>query len=538
MLKYAIPLILALTTTAFCESLTPPNPRRDTITPPKAIVLIYADDLGYGDTGCYGAKDIPTPAIDKLAQQGIRFTNAYSTSAVCTPSRYALLTGEYPWRKEGTGILPGDAALIIDPSKPTLPSMLQSQGYKTYMIGKWHLGLGDGKKPLDWNKHISPGPNEIGFNESFIFAATGDRVPCVILENGKVRNLDPEDPIEISYRSNFPGLPNGKDHQNLLKLMWSHGHNQAVVNGIGRIGYMKGGKNALWKDEENADLITNKAIEYIEKSAKANEPFFLMFATHDIHVPRCPGNRFAGKSPRGVRGDVILELDHCVERIMDALKTHGLEKDALVIFSSDNGPVLDDGYRDNAHQDNGDHKPSGPFRAGKYSILEGGTRIPFIVKWPAQITQGKTSQALFNQMDLGASLEHILTRSNTPAKSNCKTFRDSEDLMYSLLGQSTTGRKYHVVHSSGKGLALRHQNWKYIPPGTVIRDGLNGTGASISKAPQKDCLFDLESDPQELHNLAEQHPDICRQLQNKLEEIRQQPDDRKQPPFATSTLNK
>ena len=284
--------------------------------------------------------------IDKLAEQGCRFTDAYSTTSVCTPSRYALFTGEYPWRKEGTGILPGDAALIIDTKKPTLPKMLQSHGYKTYMIGKWHLGLGEKGKKIDWNKHISPSPNEIGFDESFIFAATGDRVPCVILENGNVRNLDPNDPIEVSYRHNFPGLPNGKDNKDQLKLMWSHGHNQAIINGIGRIGFMKGGKSALWKDEENADVITDKAIEYIQKSAKAKEPFFLMFATHDIHVPRCPEKRFVGKSRHGVRGDVTVELDDCVRRITEALQQAGLEKDALVIFSSDNGPVLDDGYRD------------------------------------------------------------------------------------------------------------------------------------------------------------------------------------------------
>lgn len=283
--KSALHLMLALAAAAACPAAVTP-----TVKPPKAIVMIYADDLGYGDVGCYGAKGIPTPSIDKLAEQGCRFTDAYSTTSVCTPSRYALFTGEYPWRKEGTGILPGDAALIIDTKKPTLPKMLQSHGYKTYMIGKWHLGLGEKGKKIDWNKHISPSPNEIGFDESFIFAATGDRVPCVILENGNVRNLDPNDPIEVSYRHNFPGLPNGKDNKDQLKLMWSHGHNQAIINGIGRIGFMKGGKSALWKDEENADVITDKAIEYIQKSAKAKEPFFLMFATHDIHVPRCPEN--------------------------------------------------------------------------------------------------------------------------------------------------------------------------------------------------------------------------------------------------------
>ena len=446
--KSALHLMLALAAAAACPAAVTP-----TVKPPKAIVMIYADDLGYGDVGCYGAKGIPTPSIDKLAEQGCRFTDAYSTTSVCTPSRYALFTGEYPWRKEGTGILPGDAALIIDTKKPTLPKMLQSHGYKTYMIGKWHLGLGEKGKKIDWNKHISPSPNEIGFDESFIFAATGDRVPCVILENGNVRNLDPNDPIEVSYKHNFPGLPNGKDNKDQLKLMWSHGHNQAIINGIGRIGFMKGGKSALWKDEENADVITDKAIEYIQKSAKAKEPFFLMFATHDIHVPRCPEKRFVGKS-----------------------------------------------------------------RAGKYSILEGGSRIPFIVKWPGVIKPGTTSKALLNQMDLGASLEQLLA----PGKAN--SFRDSENVMPALLGKSAKGRDYHVINSTGKALAIRHGKWKFIPAGVAIRDGINGASAKMSKSPEGGSLFDLEKDPKELDNVASQHPDICEQMKAKLEEIRQRPE--------------
>ncbi len=488
------------------------------IKPPKAIVMIYADDLGYGDVGCYGAKGIPTPAIDKLAKQGARFTDAYSTTSVCTPSRYALFTGEYPWRKEGTGVLPGDAALIIDTQKQTLPKMLKSHGYRTCMIGKWHLGLGEQGKKIDWNKQISPGPNEIGFDESFIFAATGDRVPCVILENGRVRNLDPNDPIEVSYQKNFPGLPNGIEQRKNLIMDWSHGHNNAVINGIGRIGFMKGGKAALWKDDRNADLITDKAVEFINKNAKAKQAFFLMFATHDIHVPRCPEKRFVGKSKHGIRGDVTVELDDCVRRITEALRANGLEKDTLLIFSSDNGPVLDDGYADHAIRDNVGHSPAGPFRAGKYSILEGGTRIPFIVRWPAVIKPGITSHAIFNQMDIGASLEQLLK----PGRKN--SFRDSENVLPAMLGKSIKARDYHVINSTGKALAIRHGKWKFIPAGITIRDGINGLNAKVTQAPKGGCLFDLEKDPKELHNVAAQHPDICEHLRKKLQEIRQRPE--------------
>ncbi|MFR1411873.1 MAG: sulfatase-like hydrolase/transferase, partial [Akkermansia sp.] len=290
-----------------------------------------------------------------------------------------------------------------------------------YMVGKWHLGLGEKGKKIDWNKHIAPSPNEIGFDESFIFAATGDRVPCVILENGNVRNLDPNDPIEVSYQHNFPGLPNGKDNKDQLKLMWSHGHNQAVINGIGRIGFMKGGKSALWKDEENADVITDKAIEYIHKSAKAKEPFFLMFATHDIHVPRCPEKRFVGKSQHGVRGDVTVELDECVSRITEACKKAGLERTPCD-FPATTALCWTTATRISPSGDNATHSPAGPFRAGKYSILEGGSRIPFIVKWPSVIKPGTTSKALLNQMDLGPPWNSSWNPASPP-------FRDSENVM-------------------------------------------------------------------------------------------------------------
>lgn len=482
---------------------------------PKAIILIYADDLGYGDISCNGAKKIQTPAIDKLAKEGIRFTDAYSTSAVCTPSRYALLTGEYPWRREGTGILPGDAALIIDTKAPTLPKMLQQHGYKTAVFGKWHLGLGKGS--VDWNKHISPGPNEVGFDESFIFAATGDRVPCVLIRNGNVENLDPADPIEVSYKKNFPGLPNGKDNRNLLTMDWSHGHNNAIINGIGRIGFMKGGKSALWNDEENANLITKQAVEFIKRSAKANQPFFIYFATHDIHVPRCPNKKFQGASQCGVRGDVAVELDDCVARLMKALDETGLAKDSLVIFSSDNGPVLDDGYKDNAIADSKGHSPAGPFTAGKYSILEGGSRIPFIVHWPAAVKGGATSKALINQMDIGASLQTLLDPKSAPI------FKDGENQLKALLGKDAVGRKYHIVNASGKITGIRSGKWKYLPPGTPMRIGLSGTGGKVVKVPEEGALFDLEKDPKEEKNLASRNPDICQDLKAKLAEIKKSP---------------
>ena len=222
--------------------------------------MIYVDDLGYGDLGCYGADHIQTPNLDALAASGIRFTDCHSPSATSTPSRYSLMTGRYAWRVPGTDVIPGDAALLIDTSEITLPKVFQSAGYNTAAIGKWHLGLGLKKAGQDWNGHVAPGPNEVGFGYSFIIPATGDRVPCVYVENGRVVNLDPSDPIVVDYSKPVPGELVAKEHPELLKQMWSHGHNQALINGIGRIGYMGGGKSALWEDEKIAGTLADKAV--------------------------------------------------------------------------------------------------------------------------------------------------------------------------------------------------------------------------------------------------------------------------------------
>jgi arylsulfatase A-like enzyme len=456
---------------------------------PPNIVVILADDLGYGDLGCYGATAVKTPNADRLAREGLRFTDGYATSATCTPSRYSMLTGEYAWRQQGTGVLPGDAALIVPTGRPTLASALKTAGYKTGAVGKWHLGLGEPGKKADWNGEIKPGPLEVGFDYSFIMAATGDRVPCVYVKDHRVVGLDPADPISVDYGKPFPGEPTGVDHRSELKLDWSHGHNMAVVNGVGRIGYMKGGKAALWKDEEMADTFTREAVAFIER--EKDHPFYLYFATHDIHVPRVPHPRFATATTMGARGNAIAEFDWEVGEILAALDRNGLTQNTLVLLTSDNGPVLDDGYADQANELRGKHQPAGPLRAGKYSLYEGGTRVPWIVRYPARVKPG-VSGALISQIDLPATFAAL---AGAPAPAT--PWIDSRNALPALLGEDRAGRD-HIIEHSGR-IAVRQGDWLFITPG-MVTDGLGPWTRKTIEAPG--ALYNLVADPEQEHDLA------------------------------------
>jgi len=471
------------------------------------IVIIYGDDIGYGDFGCYGATAVKTPHLDALAKGGMRFTSAYATAATCTPSRFSLLTGSYAFRQKGTGILPGDAKLIIKPGRETLPSVLQRAGYKTAVVGKWHLGLGDDSGTFDWNGDVKPGPPEVGFDYSFIMAATADRVPCVYVENHRIVGLDVSDPIEVSYKKPFPGLPNGVKDRETLKMQWSHGHNDAVINGVGRIGFMKGGKSAIWEDDEMEQTFVRQAVSFIEKSK--DQPFFLYFATNDIHVPRIPNKAFVGKTDMGPRGDAIVQFDASAGQLVATLERLELLDNTLILVSSDNGPVLDDGYKDGADEKIGNHKPAGPLRGGKYSLFEGGTRMPFISYWKGRIQPG-ISDALISQVDLLASLAAL-----TGQEFDKTGATDSQNHMPVILGESKQGRESLV--EDAWGLALRHGDWKFIPPGST-RDKL-GPWNQV-KIPAPGFLFNLKDDPGETRNLATTQPDKLKELSTRLEEIK------------------
>lgn len=475
------------------------------------IVLIYADDLGYGDVSSYGATQVKTPNIDKLAAQGLRFTHAYATSATCTPSRFSLLTGKYAWRKQGTGIAPGDAALIIPTQMRTLPGMLQQAGYQTAVVGKWHLGLGPAGGP-DWNGEIKPGPLEIGFDYCFMMPATGDRVPCVYMENRRIVDLDPADPIRVSYKDKIGSEPTGRENPELLKMQPSHGHDQTIVNGVSRIGYMSGGKKARWVDEEMADVLTNRAIRFIEKNKQG--PFFLYFATHDIHVPRLPHSRFAGKSGMGPRGDAILQLDWTVGQLLQALDRLQLAKNTLVIFTSDNGPVIDDGYQDEAVARLGAHTPAGRLRGGKYSAFEAGTRVPLLVRWPAKVKPG-VSTALLSQVDFYACFAALTGQPLAPGDAP-----DSFNVLPALLGQSRTGRSYVVSQALNNRLSIVRGNWKYIEPGKGPKVNKN-TNTELGNDPNPQ-LYDLKTDVGESRNVAGSNPKVVQELAARLKAVKEQ----------------
>jgi arylsulfatase A-like enzyme len=472
------------------------------------VIFILADDIGYGDLSCYGEKTIHTPNVDKLASQGIRFTDAHAVAATSTPSRYSLLTGQYAWRRNDTGIATGDAGMIIRPEQTTVADMFKTAGYYTGAVGKWHLGLGDKAGTQDWNGFITPGLKDIGFDYSYIMAATGDRVPCVFVENQRVVNLDPNDPIQVSYVQPFPGEPLGKDHPEMLTVLKpsvNHGHDQAIVNGVSRIGYMKGGKQALWKDENIADSITYKAVQFIENNR--DKPFFLYFATNDAHVPRVPHPRFAGKSGMGARGDALLQFDWSVGEIMKTLEKLGLSENTLIVLTSDNGPVVDDGYQDRAVELLGNHRPWGDFRGGKYSNFEAGTRIPFLVSWPSKV-KSSVSTALVSQVDLFASLAAL---TETPIQEGAAP--DSRNYLTTLLGKTKIGREY-VVEQAGS-LSVSNSEWKYIAPGNgPAYNKLTNTELGNSKEPQ---LYNLKKDRGEKVNQVARYPEKVKSLQSILD---------------------
>ena len=480
------------------------------------VLVIYTDDVGYGDVGAYGGL-IPTPEIDRLAEEGLLFTNAYATSATCTPSRYSLLTGEYAWRQPGTGVVNGDAAAIIVEGRDTWPAVMQRGGYRTAVIGKWHLGLGGPGGP-DYNGKVAPGPLEIGFDYSWLIPSTNDRVPTVYMEGHYVVNLDSDDPIQISYRENISDRPTGREHPELLNMMFSHGHDMTITNGISRIGYMKGGESALWRDEDIADVLVEKAIAFIDQGGgNTGKPFFMYYSPVDIHVPRIVHERFEGITPFGPRGDMMVQLDWQVGALMQALHERGMADNTMVLFSSDNGPVLDDGYVDYAEELTGDHDPFAGFRGGKYSALEAGARIPMIVRWPGVIAPGTVTPALFSQVDFMASFAAFLDQHYDLARAS-----DTQNQWEALLGDDQQGREGLVHQAIQNVLAyVSGDGYKFIPASRGPAFVPWGTGIETGFL-NEDQLYNLNIDRAESVNLAAEQPERLEAMRARLTEIREQ----------------
>ncbi len=497
---FVLPMFLAILAFASADAAEKPN-----------IIVIMADDLGYGDLSCYGAKAVETPAIDQLAREGVRFTSGYCSASTCTPTRFSMLTGTYAFRQKGTGIAPPNGPAIIKPGTETLPSILQSVGYATAVIGKWHLGLGD--PAPDWNGELKPGPLEIGFDHCFLLPTTNDRVPQVFVEDRRVKNLDPADPLWVGDQKPSGDHPTGMTHRETLKLDWSHGHNQTIHNGISRIGFYTGGAKARFRDEDLADAWVRESNLWIE--AHKDQPFFLYFASQDIHVPRVAHERFQGKSSLGPRGDCILQLDWCVGELMKTLDRLGLAENTLVVFCSDNGPVLDDGYKDHAVENLGDHQPAGPYRGGKYSVWEGGTRTPFLTRWKGRIAPA-VSDEIVSTVDFAASFAELTGTSLS--EGGCL---DSFNVLDALLGKpGAKGREHLLQQDNGSGnFGLRAGEWKLV---RLEKRGKSEAVVSRSEPPvpeSRHTLYHLTNDPGERTDVSAAHPEIVQRLLAQLDHL-------------------
>jgi arylsulfatase A-like enzyme len=485
------------------------------------IIVIVADDLGYGDLSCYGAQKIQTPNIDRLAAEGMRFTQAYAPASTCTPSRYSLLTGDYAWRQKSkqTSILDGDAPLAIEPGTRILPALLRQAGYQTGIVGKWHLGLGDGIVPVNFNGEVKPGPLEIGFDYSYIIPATVDRVPGVWIEDHKVVGLDPADPIAVSYRTNLSDEPTGLEHPELLKQAADRQHSGTIINGLSRIGYMKGGHTARFKDEELAGTVVAKTIGFI--ATNKDKPFFIYVGLFEPHVPRVADPPFVGASGCGVRGDVIMQIDWETGKIMDSLERFHLATNTLVFFTSDNGPIFFDGYYDRSREDAHGHQPAGGLRGWKYLVYEGGTRVPFIAWWPGRVP-ARVSTDMFCLTDIIRTCG-ALTGEKLPPGAGV----DSLDQLPVLLGNNPKPIRTSVIQQGISGaIALRQGDWKYIPANAGAAAAGLGSGADPNDPRfaeaiiHEPLLFNLADDPGETNNLAARRPAKADEMSNLLRKAR------------------
>jgi len=491
----------------------------DSDTPPN-VVVIFADDLGYGDTSCYGGTKVQTPNIDRLAAEGRRFTDAHAASAVCTPSRYALVTGRYPFRRDVFGPVFLKVGLIIDPDRVTVADVMKDAGYATACIGKWHLGFGN--KSPDWNGDLKPGPLELGFDYYYGMPVVNSHPPFVYVENHRVVGLDPADPFVFGKTAETDVYPE--------KM------------GINQIGGAKAA-HALYKDHEVGTRLAEKSTQWIREHKE--EPFFLYMATTNIHHPFTPAKRFEGSSQAGRYGDFIHELDWIVGEVLQTLDDEGLAENTLVLFTSDNGGMVNQGGQEAVKAG---HKLNGELLGFKFDAWEGGHRVPFIARWPGHIEEGSVSDQLVSNIDLLATMAALTGRELKPNEGP-----DSFNILPALTGNPEEPIRDHLVVSPSRKshLSLRQDEWMYIPKrggggfgGRQVGQHLLGGPAALKfagevnsdiedgqykeDAPQAQ-LYNLAEDLSQATNVIRDHPERAEAMRKQLAALRKASSTRPEP---------
>ncbi len=478
--------------------------RGATSTEPRPNVLfILADDLGYGDLSCQGAVKVRTPHIDRLAQEGRRFTDAHSPCSVCTPSRYNLITGRYCWRTwDGGGTVWANDPLLIEPDRYTLADLFKEHGYRTACLGKWHLGFGtpgmegwDDVLGPDYNRELKPGPLELGFDYFWGFPHVG-QYPHFIIENHRVLGLDPKDPIRIT-----------PDPREGFELDYLHRPRAGLAAKLGQ----EGGESALYENEKLCDMLTARAVKWLDEY-QVGEPFFLYLAHRNIHGPLTPAERFKGTSQIGVYGDFVNELDWSVGQVLDALDRNGLTENTIVMFSSDNGGIYR--YEPIDHPEIEGHPINGPLRGQKTSVYEGGVRVPLLARWPGHVAPGSVDESsLIALTDVFATFAELFQK---PLPGNAA--EDSFSLLGALLDRQpgTPPRESLVMDSYIERMAIRRGPWKLIM-------GQNGGGAkaeeTIDPTQPPGLLYHLGDDIGEATNRYLENPDQVKALTAEYQEI-------------------
>ncbi len=480
------------------------------------VVLIFADDLGYGDLGCYGATKVRTPNIDRLAEEGRRFTDAHSASAVCTPSRYALLTGEYPVRANGGaglwGPAPVTSGLIIDTEKVTTADVFKNKGYATAALGKWHLGFGEGTN--NWQEPLRPGPQDLGFDYYFGLPVVNSAPPYVYVENDRIVGGDPADPLI------YLGRGQHEEATPITKIPPEA--SQRTPNMFK--GAVEAHKN--YSDYTVGTVLAGKAVDWI--TANKQQPFFLYLATTHIHHPFTPGKRFQGASQAELYGDFIQELDWMVGEVTGCLEKHSLSKNTLVIFTSDNGGMLNLGGRNAVRAG---HLINGDLLGFKFGAWEGGHRVPFIARWPGKIEPGTESDQLICNVDMLATFV-ALTGQDSQTLEN----KDSVNILPALLGSPEENLREDLVLAPSKSnlLSLRKGKWMYIPgkgsggfrgsrpqdhawggaPAAAFVGSVNSDieGGKIKPNAPPAQLYDLEADVNQTQNLHDEFPEVVKEM--------------------------